>query len=122
MKKIQINQLKIRANHGVLEEETISGTDFLLNTHLWVNFTEACLTDNLNKTVNYATVCSIIQKEMKTPSQLLEHVAYRICKQIFDKEIMVDKIWLEIQKLNPPIHADIKSAGIEITIERKELN
>jgi dihydroneopterin aldolase len=121
MKKIQINQLKIRAFHGVLEEETISGTDFLINLRLEVNFLKACLHDDLEATVNYDSICTYIKEEMKTPSKLLENVLYRICKRIFKEEKLVNKIWIELQKENPPIHADIKSAGVEIEISREEI-
>ncbi|MCT4664475.1 MAG: dihydroneopterin aldolase [Flavobacteriales bacterium] len=120
IQKIFIRDLKIRANHGVLPEETLSGNDFVIQLELHTDFSRACRTDQLEYTVNYADVCGYIQEEMKINAQLLEHIAYRICTRIFREEFTVTKLILSIDKLNPPIHADLSSVAISIEMTKNE--
>jgi len=122
MRKIKINGLKIRANHGVLPEETLSGTDFVINTEVEVNYLKACLTDDLEATVNYAAICDWIKDEMKTPSKLIEHVMFRIISRMFKEEKKIELIHIELKKINAPIHADLENVAVEMVISRAEFN
>ncbi|MCV5004877.1 dihydroneopterin aldolase, partial [Escherichia coli] len=73
---------KIYAYHGVLPEENILGTYYLINAEIHADLWKAAESDDLNDTINYAMVNDIIHEEMKIPSQLLEHVIGRIMSRI----------------------------------------
>ena len=75
---------------------------------------KAMATDNVEDTLNYAAIYGIITKEMQTPSHLLEHVAGRIAKSIFETCPQVEGLDIAIHKLNPPMGADLKSASVEL--------
>lgn len=121
MRKIKIQGLKIRAHHGVLPEETKSGTDFVINLSVDVDYQKACETDDLAETVNYAEICDWISSEMKINSKLIEHVAFRIIKRIFKEEKRIENVHIELMKINAPIHADLDHVAVEMQVSRGEL-
>jgi dihydroneopterin aldolase len=74
--------------------------------------------DGGKDTLNYAEVYESINKEMQTPSCLLEHVAGRIGESIFRHFAQVSSVWLTIAKKNPPMGADSDGAAVEVLLER----
>jgi len=72
----------------------------------------AIKSDELEDTINYATIYDLINKEMKIPSRLLEHVAGRIIYSLKDHFPQISEIELSLSKLNPPIGGDIHSATV----------
>jgi dihydroneopterin aldolase len=77
--KIILENIKIYAYHGVLPEEKILGTYYILNLTIKADIWKA-ETDDL-KTPSNAEINNIIHEEMKIPSELLEHVAGRIIEK-----------------------------------------
>ena len=75
-------------------------------------------TDELDGTISYAEVYSIIKAEMDIPSRLIEHVAGRICRALFDRFPAAEAIHLEILKENPPMGADCRGAGVSVDVSR----
>ena len=116
--KIIIEGLRLYAYHGVLEQERKIGAYFTLNVEVCTNFTHAMESDDLEGTINYATVFETIKKEMAIPSRLLEHVAGRIAHAILAIHPAAQSVHLKLIKENPPMGADCQGAGVEITIEQ----
>ena len=112
---VEINGMKIFANHGVLEQERVVGNKFEVSVRLDFNALRAMISDSIDDTVNYAEAVEIIRGEMSMPSQLLENVAYRICKALTDRFKIVDGGRISICKLQPPIPAEMQ--GVEFTLE-----
>lgn len=117
MDKIVLENIKIYAYHGVLPEETILGTYFLLNVEIHSDLEKASISDDLKDTINYAEINDIIHEEMKIPSQLLEHIAGRVIKKIHQKFPKITFIKLKITKTNPPMVGEM--TGVSIELERK---
>lgn len=115
---IFLQDIHFHAFHGVFEQERKVGNDFRIDIKLTYDITKACLTDNLDETISYADVYQILKEEMDKPSLLLEHVAHRIVQHLFESLQGVDEIYLCLAKRNPPMGADIKEAGIEMTCKR----
>lgn len=115
---IRLNNLKIHAFHGVGAQETKVGNEFIISITLKVDLEQSGKSDLLENTVSYADVYNTINMEMKKPSKLLEHVAYRICNQLFASYEMIEQIKLELNKNVPPMGADIDSAGVLLTCTR----
>ena len=61
-----------------------------------------------------------ISENQLDPSKLLEHVSGRIIQKLFDQFPCIEKIELRLSKRNPPMGADIESAGIELQCSRDE--
>ena len=114
MSKIYLEDVKIYAYHGVLPEENIIGTYYILNAELHTDLWEAAESDDLNDTISYADINEIIHDEMKIKSKLLEHVAGRIIFRIHEKFSQIDYIKLKITKTAPPMKGEMKGASIEL--------
>jgi dihydroneopterin aldolase len=65
--------------------------------------------------VNYAEIYAVVKQEMEIPSALLEHAAARILSALKERFPSITAANIELEKLNPPFGADIRSASVEIT-------
>ena len=111
---IFLRDVRFHACHGALPQEQAVGTDFIVSVRLGVDFSDAMETDDVADTVSYADVYELLKQEMSVTSRLLEHVAGRMVKAIRDAFPTVTSIALSIEKINPPMGADCKGAGVEI--------
>lgn len=114
MSKIYLEDVKIYAYHGVLPEENIIGTYYILNAEIHTDLWGAAVSDDLNDTISYADINEIIHDEMKIKSKLLEHVAGRIITKINEKFNQISYIKLTITKTSPPMKGEMKGASIEL--------
>ena len=115
---ILLKDLRFQARHGVGAQETLVGNEFTVNLRLRTDLTKAVQTDDVADTLSYADVFEAVRDEMSRPSQLLEHVAGRIARRLFQAFPALDAIELKLMKRNPPMGADIDSAGVELALER----
>lgn len=122
MSKIYLEDIKIYAYHGVLPEENIIGTYYILNTELHTDLWKAAESDDLNDTISYADINDIIHDEMKIKSKLLEHVAGRIIAALHKKFPQIDYIKLKITKTAPPMKGEMHGASIELEQSFKPQN
>ncbi|MGB5819522.1 MAG: dihydroneopterin aldolase [Saonia sp.] len=116
MGKIIVDNIRVYAYHGCLREESIIGSDYLVNVTIGSDLSTAAVSDNLLDTVDYVHINRIVKEEMKTPSKLLEHVAKRIIDRIFLEIKIVAEVEVSVSKINPPIGGDVAS----VTIAMKE--
>ena len=116
--KILLKDLKFFAYHGVLEQERVVGAYYIINIGVGTDFSRAMETDELEATISYAEVYEVVKAEMAVPSKLLEHVAGRICRAIFERFPAAESITLEILKENPPMGADVRGAGVFVEMSR----
>ncbi|WP_262151324.1 dihydroneopterin aldolase [Chryseobacterium foetidum] len=114
MSKIFLEDVKIYAYHGVLPEENIIGTYYILNAEIHTDLWDAAESDDLNDTISYADINQIIHDEMKIKSKLLEHVAGRIIRKISENFKDVSYVKLKITKTSPPMKGEMKGASIEL--------
>lgn len=114
MSKIYLEDVKIYAYHGVLPEENIIGTYYILNAELHTDLWIAAESDDLKDTISYADINEILHREMKIKSKLLEHVAGRIIAEIHKKFPEISYIKLKITKTSPPMQGEMKGASIEL--------
>ena len=118
MGKIFIEGIKIYAYHGCFKEETAIGTNFLISVELDVNLDKPAQSDNIEDTVNYQAVFTVVKEQMTIPSKLLEHVSKRIMDTLFEKFTAVDKIKLKVSKLNVPLGGHIDSVSVQLEQKR----
>lgn len=111
-----LKNVRFRAFHGVLPQERLVGGDFLVNLRVGYPIEKAMESDEVEDTLNYATLYDLVRQEMNKPSQLLEHVAGRIVKTIMDAFPDVTSVDLELTKQNPPIGADSDGAGVVLRV------
>lgn len=109
-----LKNLRFHARHGVLPQERATGGEFVVNIRAKYPLEKAVESDDVADTLNYAEMFEIINKEMQTPSCLLEHVAGRIGKSIIEKMPMIETLDVTLEKINPPMGADAESASVEL--------
>lgn len=113
--------MRLHAYHGVLTQEREVGNDYVVNLTVDYPIMSACLSDNVADTMSYAAAAAIINREMETPSCLLENVAYRICIAILHQFTKAAGVTVSIQKTAPPMPADCDGAGITLQLSRKDI-
>ena len=94
------------------------GAYFILNLSVQTDFSRALATDELDGTISYVDLFELVKGEMAIPSRLLEHVAGRICRVLFDSFPTAESIHLEILKENPPMGAECAGAGVSLDVRR----
>lgn len=115
--KILLENLKIYAYHGVLPEETIIGTYFILNIEIHADLWKATETDHLEDTINYAEINTIVHEEMKIPSKLMEHAAGRMMTKIKITFPQITFISVKMTKTSPPMQGEMD--GVSVYFEKK---
>ncbi|WP_378186075.1 dihydroneopterin aldolase [Aquimarina sp. W85] len=116
MGKIILKNIKVYSNHGCLEEEEKIGSDYRIDLTIHANLTKSSTTDDLQDTVDYVHLNTIVKEEMAIRSKLLEHAAERILIRVLNELPLVDKVVVDVSKINPPIGGNVEM----VTIRRKK--
>ncbi len=118
MAVITIRGMKFYAHHGCFEQERAIGTHFKVDLALHTDTTRAEETDDINHTVNYLDVYQVVKKEFQNPSHLLEHVAHRVGEAVLTSFRQVEKVEIEVFKLNPPLGGQMDSVSVMLTLSK----
>ena len=112
---IQINNVKLYAFHGCLEEEALIGGNYIVDIEIFTDYSLAAKNDDLTKTVDYCDVYQIVKREMKIRSKLIEHAAERIANALKKEIDGIDKVNVQLTKIAPPVNGDVGSVSVIIT-------
>ena len=118
MGKIQVNNIKLYANHGCLEEEAIIGSWYRVDIEVEVDLSKSSISDALEDTLDYVHLNHIVKEEMGIRSKLLEEVAKRILDRFFLELKTIKSATVSVAKINPPIGGNVKEVVIILTKER----
>jgi dihydroneopterin aldolase len=111
---IKLKNIRTYSYHGCLIEEGKIGSDYAVDLEVKTDLRKSAVSDNLEDTVDYVLLNQIVVEEMEIIAHLLEHVAHRIIKRIFDEVAAISRITLAVSKLNPPIGGDVEAVTIEM--------
>ncbi|MBO5509097.1 MAG: 2-amino-4-hydroxy-6-hydroxymethyldihydropteridine diphosphokinase [Lachnospiraceae bacterium] len=115
MDKIVIRDLEIYAYHGVLPEEKEKGQPFVVNVEMFLPLAAAGTSDDLNKTVNYADVCQLVEKVMLDEKyDLIEAAAENIASEILLNYDLVNKVHIVLSKPQAPIPMKFDTVCVDI--------
>jgi dihydroneopterin aldolase len=118
MLSIQLKNLKFKAFHGVYQEESILGGNYLVQVE--VRYTpEIELIGQLDQTVDYESIFTIVKSQMEIPTPLIETVAMNIGNSILFQFQKVDFAEVTIEKCNPPIKNFIGSVLVTYQSTKK---
>jgi dihydroneopterin aldolase len=115
---IQVNNIKLHAYHGCLDEEAKIGSEYRVDVSVKANLKKSSKTDELIDTVDYVHLNHIVKQEMAIRSKLLEEVAQRILNRIFKELSMVKKAKVSVAKVNPPIGGNVEEVLVILTKKR----
>ena len=111
---VKVENLKIFAYHGCMDEEKIIGSDYIVNIKASCIISEKAFADDITKTVDYVDLARIVKREMAIRSKLLESVAKRISRSCFKEVPLIDDLFVSISKICTPINADVEAVTVEI--------
>ena len=115
---IRLRRMAFYAYHGVLDQERAVGGEYWVDLTLYPdNISLAVQDDRLDGTVNYAEAYEIVRREMAQPSALLEHVGGRIARSLFAAFGSLQRIEVEVCKVNPPMGAACQGASVKLVFE-----
>ena len=117
--EILLRDLRFYARHGVLEQERTVGNAYTVNLTLRLSDAGAAVFDDrLDGTISYAEVYALVREEVHTPSSLLEHVAGRILRRLFETFDLLEYAVVEVCKDNPPMSAHTAGCCARLTATR----
>ncbi len=121
MGKIFLKNIRFYAYHGCMLEEEKIGSDYIVNLNVNTDLSLSSVTDKLEDTVDYVSLLAIVKKQMSKRSNLLENLADRIIKQIFNDLPKVNKVNIRVSKKNPPIGGNVEEVCVERELKRSSL-
>ena len=116
---IKVENIRLFANHGCLEEEEKIGSDYRVDVKIKADLAKSTKSDELEDTVDYVHLNLIVKEEMAIRSKLLEHVADRIITRIFSEIPMVSMANVDVSKINPPIGGNVEMVTVSLSRKRK---
>ncbi|MCM1309355.1 MAG: 2-amino-4-hydroxy-6-hydroxymethyldihydropteridine diphosphokinase [Butyrivibrio sp.] len=118
MDKITIDRLKIFCNHGVYEDEKRNGQNFYVTAVLNLDTYSAGVSDDLNKSVNYAKLCRDITDFMQENRyNLIEAAAENLASYILAENPAVRGLELTVHKPEAPIGLPFENVSVSICRE-----
>ncbi|MDR2686988.1 MAG: dihydroneopterin aldolase [Oscillospiraceae bacterium] len=115
MERIQITGLELYAYHGVNPEERRHGQVFLLDLLLEADVSEACRSDRLEDTVNYARVAKAAAAAFaREPCDLIERAAEITAQAVLAGFPAVEAITVRVHKPGAPVKLPFGDISIEI--------
>ena len=115
---IKIIQLEVYAYHGCEEHEKINGQKFYIDANLFTDIRTPGSSDDLNDTVNYATVCHFIEKFMvDNRFDLIEAAAEQTVRALLKEFPKIRDIDFSIYKPSAPV--GLPFGNMAVSIRRK---
>ncbi len=115
--QILISGISAKGFHGALPEDQKKGQIFIVDLEL--NMKLIGLKDQLSKTVNYAEVAVLVEKEISGKQfQLIESLAEQIGKSVLKKFSKVKSVRVIVHKPSAPIPVKFSDVAVSILVKR----
>lgn len=121
MDKILLNGMAFYGFHGVMPQENALGQKFFVDMELGLDLRPAGISDDLGKSVSYASVYNLVKVIMEGSSfKLIEALGEKITSVVFDSFSSVFYIKVRIRKPEAPVPGIFDFFGIELERTRIE--
>ena len=100
---LKIENIKLWARVGVLDEERKWGQLFSLDIFLWTDFEKSTVNDDIKKTVDYSKLVQVLKDQSKKIYCFTIEKYSNAILEIIDQEFKLSKIKIILTKCNPPI-------------------
>lgn len=111
---ISLEGMEFYSYHGCTDDEKKVGIWFRVDVRFEADTLKAQASDQLADTINYQKVYAVVAKEMQTPSNLLENVAFRIKNNLLLEFGDLQNLKIKISKISPPLGGKIEKVSVEI--------
>lgn len=115
---IGLNGAKFKAPIGWYPEERIFKNEFLVDLSVSFEPSLPFIDDDLDASVDYMLLYQICEEVFGKETKLIETVAQAIINQIIEQIPLMQKVSIQIKKLNPPVKAQIASSFVQLTFEK----
>ena len=88
------------------------GGHYQVDVVIFADLGPSSKSDNLDDTVDYCAVHKIVEREMSTPSKLIEHVGKRIVDSLKAELVLAREVEVKLTKFSPPIEGDCASVAV----------
>lgn len=113
--RIAVRNLALFAYHGVFEGEREIGQRFYLDVVVEADLEPASSADAVDKTVDYAQLVNVVSNAFtEKRQQLLETLAERVARRVFESFAIVEAVEVTIRKPSAPIEAVFDCVEIQI--------
>lgn len=117
--RIELRGLRLLARCGVLPQEQAYDQPFEIDLDLVCDLRRAGGSDDLADTVDYGTVCQLVEETVRARSvALLEHLATRISDAVLGFDERIDSVAVVVRKLRPPVPQDLATSAVRIERSR----
>ena len=100
---LKIENIKLWARVGVLDQERKSGQLFSLDIFLWTDFEKCTVSDDIKNTVDYSKLVQILKDQSKKIYCFTIEKYSNAIIEIIDQEFKLSKVKIILTKCNPPI-------------------
>ena len=115
--RISLTGISATGFHGVFPEERRDGQIFIVDLELSMDLKPAGESDDLAKTINYASVATIVVEEITgEPLSLIEALAHRVSNRVLSEFPQIESLLVTVHKPDAPVGINFKD--ISVTIER----
>ncbi len=121
MDKVLLKDLQAFCKLGIYDSERILGQSVLIQLAMEMDLSQACSSDSIDDTVNYAEV-SVISRTVAQKKEylLIEHLAQEIINALFEKFSRIQAVEIDITKTI--VNADQFTGTPAVHIYRKRPN
>ena len=100
---LKIENIKLWARVGVLDEERKLGQLFSVDIFLWTDFEMSTVNDDIKKTVDYSKLVQILKDQSSRIYCLTIEKYSNAILEIINQEFKLSKVKIILTKCNPPI-------------------
>lgn len=120
MLSIHLQNIRLRAGHGIHPEEKILGNEFLADITIRY-LPQQVPVLHLSETIDYAEVYDLVVRLMAIPTPLLETVVTNMARAILVEFPRAEEVAVSLQKLHPPISRLHGSVAVSFELKRNQL-
>ena len=118
IRTVGLENVQFNAAIGLHPEEKILGNNFLVDFEVAFKNNKQHDTQNLDDTINYTDLYTILETEFAQTTDLLETLAQNILDITLVAYPFLRSIKIKIKKLNPPINAQIANAFVALNYHK----
>ena len=117
---MELTGMEFHAYHGCFEQERAEGNLFVVDLSMDIPLKKAAKTDSLSSTVDYGDVYKVVREQMEQPSNLLEHVAWRILEAVCGAFPEGKGVTVKVSKQNPPVGGTCRWSSVTVKTPEKK--
>ncbi len=116
---ILAENIRVFARHGDGREGPVPVREYLVQVRIGTDFSLASGQDEIQGTVDYATIHRLVAMQMQVPSRTLEHACGRILSSLKATRPEIASATVRIEVPAPPLRATVGKAFVEMDLAGK---